>query len=130
MSVEIEGLAELSERLSTMPVKAAKRYLSRCADSASQVVLDAAEETVPVEVGTLEESLEAQKSFDDDDGTTLTVEIGPSKKAFWGSMQEFGTHDQPAQHWLGRAWESSKDKVLDTFVTEAVGILQDLENKD
>ena len=130
MSIQIEGLAELSTLLTEQTPRAAKRYLSRCADPAAQVVLDAMKQTVPVGVGILEEELTYSKSFDDvGEDTVLTVNIGPKRSAFWGSLQEFGTRFQQGQHWMGRAWESCKDKCLDVFATEAIGILQDLENK-
>ena len=146
MSVEIEGLAELSELLTQEAPRAAKRYLARAADPAAQVVLDAMQETVPVDIGILEEELGKEKSFEDVNGATvLTVNIGPFKPSSkWGMLQEFGSQDvegtdksgrhfhhtaQPGQHWMGRAWEASKDKVLDVFATEATGILLDLQNK-
>jgi HK97 gp10 family phage protein len=130
MPIEIEGLSELSDLLTEQTPKAAKRYLKRCAEPAAKVVLDAMAETVPVGVGVLEEQLSYSTSFDNgDDETTMTVEIGPEKPAFWGSLQEFGTSTQQGQHWMGRAWESSKDRCLDIFQTELVGLLQDLENK-
>jgi hypothetical protein len=145
-AVKIEGLAELSELLTQEAPRAAKRYLSRAADPAAQVVLDALHETVPVSIGILEEELGTEKHFEDDGpDTVLTVEIGPFKPSSkWGSLQEFGSQDvegtdangkhfhhtaQPGQHWVGRAWEASRDKVLDVFATEATGILLDLQNK-
>ncbi len=128
-AVVIEGLAELSELLTQESPRAAKRYLSRAADPAAQVVLDALHETVPVGIGILEEELGSEKHFEDVDGTTLIIEIGPFKPSSkWGSLQEFGSQDvegtdasgkhfhhtaQPGQHWVGRAWEASKDKVLE-----------------
>ncbi len=128
--IEIEGLSELSDRLEHLAPRVAKRYLSKAGDAAALVVIDAAENTVPVEVGVLEESIVSAKSWEDDgEATTMTVEIGPKKGIFWGSLQEFGTRFQPAQHWLSRAWESSKEKCLDVFATELTGILLDLENK-
>jgi len=129
-AVTIDGLAELSNLLTELTPRAAKRYLSRCAEPAAQVVLDAMAETVPVGVGILEEELGWQKHWGSDgDETTMVIEIGPIKGFFWGSLQEFGTVTQPAQHWFGRAWESSKDECLNVFATEAIGLLQDLENK-
>lgn len=128
--VEIEGLSELSQMLTELTPKAAKRYLSRCAEPAAQVVLDAMAETVPVGVGILEEMLGWQKKWSNNgDETTMELNIGPLKAAFWGSFQEFGTATQPAQHWMGRAWESCKDECLNVFVTECTGLLMDLENK-
>jgi HK97 gp10 family phage protein len=130
MHIEIEGLAELSTMLTELTPRAAKRYLSKVAEPAAQVVIDAMEQTVPVGIGILEEELGWQKKFlNDGDETTLEINIGPLKPAFWGSFQEFGTHTQPAQHWMGRAWESCKDQCLNVFATEAIGILHDLENK-
>jgi HK97 gp10 family phage protein len=128
--ITIDGLAELSNLLTEITPQAAKRYLSRCAEPAAQVVLDAMAETVPVGVGILEELLGWQKHWSSDgDETTMEIEIGPLKPAFWGSLQEFGTATQPAQHWFGSAWESCRDECLNVFVTEAIGLLQDLENK-
>jgi hypothetical protein len=130
MPIEIEGLADLSELLTELTPRAAKRYLSRCAEPAAQVVIDAMEETVPVGVGVLEEGMGWQKKWGNDgDETTMEINIGPLKPFFWGSLQEFGTATQPAQHWMGTAWETSRDKCLDVFATEAIGLLQDLENK-
>jgi HK97 gp10 family phage protein len=129
-AITIDGLKELSDMLTELTPRAAKRYLSRCAEPASQVVLDAMAETVPVAVGYLEEMLGWQKHWGTDgDQTTMVIEIGPLKPAFWGSLQEFGTATQPAQHWMGRAWMGCRDQCLNVFATEAIGLLQDLENK-
>ena len=129
-AVQIEGLADLSEVLTTLTAKAAKRYLSRCAEPAANVVLDAMHETVPVDIGILEEEFGWQKHWTSDgDETVMEIDIGPLKPAFWGSLQEFGTRYQQGQHWMGRAWESCKDRCLDVFATECIGLLQDLENK-
>ena len=60
------------------------------------MVQEAAEESAPSYVGFLEESIVQKASFgsDDDAGTTtLTIDIGPTKQAFWGMFQEFGTQD-------------------------------------
>src|SRR5256885_16145086 len=83
MSVQIEGLAELSTLLTELTPQAAKRYLSRCAQPAAQVVLDAMAQTVPVGIGILEEELGWQKKWaKGDDETTMEINIGPSKPAF------------------------------------------------
>ena len=128
--IVIDGLKELSDRLASMPAKAAKRYLSKCAEPAAEVVIAAMHSTVPVGIGILEEELGWQKKWLDGDETTMEIRIGPLKPAFWGSLQEFGTRFQAGQHWFSRAWEGSKDKVLDVFVTECTGLLMDLENRD
>lgn len=133
MPIVIEGLAELSELLTQESPKAAKRYLSKAAEPATEVVLDALKETVPVELGILEEELGSEKHFEDDGtATVMTIKIGPKKDmaaSHYGSLQEWGTRFQRGQHWMTRAWESCKNRVLDVFATEAIGIEMDLENK-
>jgi HK97 gp10 family phage protein len=130
MGIQIDGLSELSTMLTEVTPAAAKRYLSKVAEPAAQVVIDAMAQTVPVGIGILEEGLGWQKKWlNDGDETTLDISIGPLKPYFWGSLQEFGTHDQPAQHWMARAWESSKGECLNVFATGALGLLADLENK-
>ena len=143
--ITIDGLKDLSDLLATMPQQAAKRYLSRAGEKAAGVVSDALKQSAPVEIGILEESIVSKKKFSDGDGeTTMEIDIGPSKQAYYGMFQEFGTSEvegtdkngkhfrhaaQPAQHWMGRAFESIKEKVLSVFATEALSILSDLENK-
>ena len=130
MAIQIEGLAELSQLLTEITPQAAKRYLGRCGDSAALPLLAAMQGTVPVGVGILEEQLSYSKKFlSDGDETTLEIKIGPEKPAYWGSFQEFGTSTQAGTHWMGRAWESSKDEVLNVFVEEAKALIQDLGAK-
>jgi HK97 gp10 family phage protein len=130
MPIVIEGLKELSDRLANMAPRAAKRYLKKAGAGGAEVVFEVMQQTVPVDVGRLEEVLGYDISFaGSDDATTMTVDIGPYKSAFWGSFQEFGTSTQQGQHWMGRAWEATRDKVLDVMATEMTGLLLDLENK-
>jgi hypothetical protein len=144
MPIQIEGLADLSQMLTELAPNAAKRYLSRAGEAAAEVVIEALDDTVPVGVGILEESITWDKHWLDGDETTMEINIGPTKQAFWGMFQEFGTQEvtgadrngkkfhhaaQPAQRWMTNAWLGCRDKCLDVFATEAVGILQDLENR-
>jgi HK97 gp10 family phage protein len=129
--ITIDGLSELSEMLTQESARTAKRWLVNCAKPAAQVVLDALKETVPEGLtGRLEDELTYQTRFSGgDDGTTLTVSIGPARSTWWGSWQEFGTFCQPAQHWMGRAWAGCQDKCLSVFGTELLERLSDLEEK-
>ncbi|HLX83810.1 MAG TPA: HK97-gp10 family putative phage morphogenesis protein [Terriglobales bacterium] len=133
MPIVIKGLSELSEMLTHESVRTAKRYLVNCAAPAAQVVVDAAEASAPVgATERLSHLIGYQTRFEgDDDGTTLKVQIGPLKGAqsHYGSLQEFGTRFQAAQHWLSRAWESCQDRCLSVFATEALARLADMEEK-
>lgn len=128
-SITIDGLSELSQMLTEMAPQAAKRWLQKTAAPATQVVIDAAQQTVPVDIGVLEEAITSEKHWQSGDETVLEIYIGPKKGYFWGSLQEYGTHTNPPQFWLTRAWESCKNKCRDVWATELVGLLQDLENK-
>lgn len=129
-TIEIEGIKELSDLLTELAPRAAKRYLSNCAEPAAQVVLDAMAETVPVGIGILEEELGWQKKWGKDgDQSTMTISIGPLRPAFWGSLQEFGTSTEPAQHWFGRAWMACRDECLNVFVTKAHEIADRLQSR-
>lgn len=130
MPIKIDGLAELSEMLTHESARTAKRYLVNCAKPAAEVVIEAADQTVPVDTGRLKGNLDYQTKFSGGGaGTTLTVRIGPAAGMKWGSLQEFGTRFQQGQHWLARAWESCQDKCLSVFGTELLARLADMEEK-
>lgn len=129
MPIIIEGLKELSQMLTQESVRTAKRYLVNVAKPAAQVVLDAMEETAPVLSGRLEDELGYQTRFTGGDETTLIVNIGPARSTFWGMFDEFGTKNQPAQHWMARAWAACQDQCLSVFGTEALARLADMEEK-
>src|ERR1700677_647463 len=67
MPIQIEGLADLSNMLAEMSPRAAKRWLLRAAEPAARVVLDAMHETVPVDVGVLEEAGTWEKEWETGD---------------------------------------------------------------
>lgn len=148
MPIKIDGLSELSEKLTHESARTAKRWLLRCAEPAADVVVAAGEQSAPVAtvgtkehpIGLLKASLDYQTRFSKPvagEDTQLVVKIGikqlldkDGKNLMWyGSLQEFGTRFQPALHWFGRAWESCQDKVLSVFATEALARLADMEEK-
>jgi HK97 gp10 family phage protein len=126
MPITVDGFAELTAVLQDYSVRSAKRYLTRVAQPAADVVIEAMEQTAPEMTHKLQEGIGSQNKFSD---TGLTVLIGPAWATFWGAFQEFGSLHLPAQHWMTRAWESSQDRCLSVFQTEATAMLMDLENK-
>jgi len=129
MPITIDGLDELSTLLTEETARTAKRYLLRVAQPAADVVIDEMKQTAPEMTQRLEEGIGSQSRFTNGDQTNLTITIGPAWETFWGAFQEFGSSTYPAQHWMERAWESSKDKALSVFATEATAMLMDLERK-
>jgi HK97 gp10 family phage protein len=146
MPIEIEGLEKLSDMLSNIAPTAARRYMRKAVGTGATIVQGELKESAPAHIGVLEESIVQKASWDtsDDSSEILTVDIGPTKQAFWGMFQEFGTQDvvgvdkngkkfhhtaQPAQRWMTNAWLGCRDRVLDVVATELTGLLMDLENK-
>jgi HK97 gp10 family phage protein len=130
-TITITGLDDLAEMLTKIAPKAAKRYLSKCADPAAQVMLDAMDQTVPVDGGELREALDKQKKWGSEgDQTTMNITIGPRKGKAWGSMQEYGTKTQPAQHWMSNAWQSCKSQVLDVYVRGINDLMESMVARD
>jgi HK97 gp10 family phage protein len=129
MPIQVRGIEELSTMLTEVSARTAKRYLVNVSTAAGQVMVDELKATAPVESGRLETGVGMQTRYENANNTTLIVSIGPAWETFWGAIQEFGTQHIPALHWVARAFESCKDKVLSVFVTEATATLMDMENK-
>jgi HK97 gp10 family phage protein len=129
MPITVSGLNELSTLLTEETARTAKRYLLKVAQPAADVVIEEMKTTAPDMTHRLEEGIGSQSRFTNGEQTTLLVTIGPAWETFWGAFQEFGSSTYPALHWMERAWEGCKDRCMDVFLTEATGMLLDLENK-
>lgn len=83
-------------------------------------------ETVPVgKTHALYESL-AIRSKSNRDG--ITTMVGPTSDQNWiGRFLNFGTIHIPANHWMDRAWASSKDAALDGFINAAIDALKEFK---
>ena len=69
----------------------------------------------PVDTGFLSRSILAVVDKKETGADSLTILVGPSRKAFYGFFQEFGTAHMPPQEFLGPALEDTKDEILDNF---------------
>lgn len=102
-TVNIRGLKELDEALRQLPdalqagpvrsgLKAAGKYLAE--GMATRAPRD------PVVAGvTLAEEIVAEATVSTK-RHSASVQIGPTRRAFYGSFQEFGTEDHPAQPFM------------------------------
>jgi HK97 gp10 family phage protein len=121
---DIQGLDELEATLTEGSRKAALKFLRNAEKKAARPVLDAQRMTVPIDYGDL---LEALKISSSTRGDTLTVRVGPDKSQnYIGRFTEFGTIDQPAQHWMSRAFDASKESALDAFIEVATDSLEEM----
>jgi len=116
MGIDLKGFEDISTMLSDVAPKAAKSMMVKAAKPAAEVVIAAMADTVPVGVGILEEQLVYKNKWSSDvGGEVLNTNIGPTKSAFWGMFQEFGTSKMEGKHWMARAWEGCKDEVLEVY---------------
>lgn len=123
----ITGLDKLTDNLSQGSARAAKNFLRRIERKAAQPILEAQQEHVPVRDGDLLEGLTISSTSDDH---SVTTAIGPEKdENFIGRFTEFGTVDQPAQHWMDAAFRESAQSALDIMTEELQDALKDMEQK-
>jgi HK97 gp10 family phage protein len=124
----ITGLDELETTLNEGGKQAAVKFLRKVEKTAARIFQTAAEGTAPYDTGNLAENIGIGSSLL---GDTLTVRVGPRPAAFYGLFQEFGAPEAhvPAQHWLSRAFDETKDEALNEVVNTATETLNDLAKK-
>lgn len=140
--VEIRGLAELEQRLRDESKKVAVKTLRSAGKEAGNIWKEAIEQGAPRDTGFLSEHVKVATHAKGGDEGKLTVEVGPSRAVYprkgkdWtkgaaevGMMREFGTRFQSAKPFMRPAFENTKDKVLDVFVSELRSNLDDLREK-
>jgi len=115
--VTITGLKELEQKLRDETKKVAKRTLRRAAKDAADIWENAISERAPALTGFLRSQITMSSKAQGGDEGFLQVMVGPSKKAYYGIFQEFGTRFMKAQPFMRPAFEQTKDEVLDAFVT-------------
>jgi len=115
-TVKITGLRELEQKLRDETKKVAKRTLRRAAKDASEIWENAISERAPALTGFLKSQITMSSKATGGDEGSLQVMVGPSKKAYYGIFQEFGTRFQKANPFMRPAFEQTKDEVLNVFV--------------
>lgn len=143
VKVEIRGLAELEQRLRDEPKKVAVKTLRVAGREAAKLFQEAIEARAPKDTGFLSEHVKIATHATSGDDGKLEVQVGPSRARYpkrgaehttkgaaeVAMMHEFGTRFQPAQPFMRPAFEESKEKVLEVFVTELRKNLDDLKEK-
>ena len=123
--VTVSGLDGFEQRLRDEPKKLALRVLRRAGRDAAKVWQDAIEQLAPALTGFLKTHIDVASTTKGD--ASLTVMVGPDKKAFYGMMQEFGTRYQRAKPFMRPAYENSKQQVLDVFTSDVKDELDSLK---
>lgn len=123
---EVKGLKELQAKLGEQTLQVAKRVLRRATKDAGDIWVTAISDNAPHLTGFLQTHIgEVSKSLRGE--LAVEVKVGPAKPAYYAVFQEYGTRFQPAQPFMRPAFESTKDLVLDAFVTDLKDELEALK---
>jgi HK97 gp10 family phage protein len=121
---EVKGLAELQQALMALPEELRQGPLRSSVSAAAKVVQDAARANAPVDTGTLQKAIYRTRSKS---GSSVVqemaiVSIRYGKRfrkrgldAWYWIFKEFGTSKKAAQPFLRPAFDSTKDRQLETL---------------
>lgn len=109
---EIKGAKATEQVLKKLPNAMRGRVLRAAASAGGRVVRDTAKLSAPVgETGETRESI-AVRTQKESGRNSVTVRVGPTRRAFYAFFGEFGTSNQPARPWFRPAWDASKGRAL------------------
>lgn len=106
----IIGMAEFERKLRQLDLSLQRRALIEAATAGAKLVRDVASDLAPRDTGELAEEMTTRVSGSQSDVHEASVDVGPSKNAFYGMFQEFGTVKQAAQPFLEPAFEQTKEQ--------------------
>ena len=122
---KVEGLSELKNALLELPKATGKNVMRRVLKQRAQPIADSASSAAPANKQGEDDNIILRDSIsvstklskrqrrDAKDTKSYTeVYVGPSAKAFYAFMQEFGTSKFKPQPFMRPAWDSNKLTVL------------------
>lgn len=120
-TVRIRGAEELARSFQAHGVDV-QRGLVGVTMAAAMVIREAAAAKAPRRYGTLsDEMMIGEPKID---GWKVTVGVGPSKNAFYGRFQEFGTGHHAAQPFLRPAVDENSDRAISAAGAEAEKLIK------
>ena len=111
--VALEGAAELDRALSKLADRAQGELLEEAAQAGAEVIREEAARLAPRDTGLL-----AQEVADQPKRLQIgraQIDVGPSKKAWYGRLLEHGTSKMAAQPFLRPAFEAKKDEAVEAM---------------
>jgi HK97 gp10 family phage protein len=137
VTLRMEGLADLQEKLTQLPPRAAKRALRVGLLAAAEIWRREMETRVihgwhhfrgkagsaqaPV-FGYLSQNISVQARITND--LAGEIFVGPMKKGFWARFLEFGTRKMAARPFIVPSFEARKNDVLEEFAIETRAALE------
>lgn len=125
-TVTVEGLDELEESLIAGGPRVAKAFLRKVQSKVARILRQHLSDEAPYESGELSEDIHIQNVLTDG---ALTTHIGPSKRTFWGYIQEFGAPEAnvPAQHWAEMTAIRHEEETRDNYIKVMTESLQEMK---
>lgn len=117
MALEWNGFNTLTSKLEEMSKKASKEATDNALNKGADVILEAQNQSVPVDTSYLKSSL---GKFDfKGTGAERKVDIGIASNSdrvvTYGYYQEYGTSSMVGKKWMKKAWEKSVKKASDAI---------------
>ena len=125
VSVKVTGLAELENALLEQTPKKARAAVREALEFVGEFLRLQMVLRAPSRSGFLASHIvkAIKLSAKNDEGT---VQIGPSKEAYYAQFDEFGSiHNEPPHPFIRPAFEQNKDKAVDLIrqkIAEALGL--------
>lgn len=112
VSLELMGIEDLITEVEKLGKQGA-RIENKALREAGDVVKEAIQNETPVRTGTLKNSITVSRVKTKDG--MKQVEVGPDDEGWYGKFVEFGTVKIRANPFMGRGYETSKEKAMDTI---------------
>lgn len=104
----IEGVDELIAQLENLTYKQGEQVLSKSLKRGSQLISEEIQHRAPVRSGRLANSVRVK--ITEKSATEAIALIGPTRRGFYGSFQEFGTRYQDREPFVGPAFDAVNDE--------------------
>lgn len=112
VNLELLGIQDLITEVEKLGKQGA-RIENKALREAGDVVKEAIQNETPVDTGTLKKSITVSRVKTKDG--MKQVEVGPNDEGWYGKFVEFGTVKIRSNPFMGRGYETSKDKAMDTI---------------
>lgn len=112
--MEIEGLDELLGKMDGLPLVLQKNLIARSLRKGAEPIRAGAEQLAPDDPTTPGSRIKEGMMITVSDQTAegATAKIGPSRKAFFGQFEEFGTSHQAAEPFLRPAFDEKQEEAI------------------
>lgn len=110
--MKIEGMENLLAELNKLGAEAGPLE-NQALRAGGAVVKEAVAGEAPRRSGTLQKSIQASRVKTREG--IKQVEVGPNKEGWYGQFHEMGTVRMPANPFMSRGYQASKDQALETI---------------